>query len=121
MSGDSISYANAPPRLGRALDITTSRYQVNGQIREVGGNETLARGEATVVVESTMGAADAREVTPGDQVRLGGRTDATIEEVTRYATQNPTGSASWLVPRCGRSRRMVESNSVLFRFNRVPR
>lgn len=92
VSGDSISYGNAPPRLGRTLDITTSRYQVNGQIRAIGEDGTLRRGETTVVLQSTMGAADAREVTPGDEVRLGGRTVATIETVTRYATQNPDRS-----------------------------
>jgi hypothetical protein len=86
---DSISYVNAPPRLGRSLEIATSRYQVNGQLRAVGGDETLDRGESTVVVESTMSAADAREVTPGDEVRLAGRTVATVETVTRYATGNP--------------------------------
>lgn len=89
VSGDSISYDNAPPRLGRTLDITTSRYQVKGQIRAVGDDETLARDEKKVVLQSTMRAADAREVTPGDEVRLGGRKIATIEEVTRYSTRNP--------------------------------
>jgi hypothetical protein len=89
VSAGDMSYANAPPRLGRTLEIATSRYQVNGQLRAVGSNETLARGESTVVVESTMSSADAREVTPGDQVRLAGRTVATVETVTRYATGNP--------------------------------
>jgi len=89
VSDDSIAYANAPPRLGRSVEVATSRYQVTGQLRAVGGNETLRRGESTVVVESTMRAADAREVTPGDEVRLAGRTVATVETVTRYATGNP--------------------------------
>jgi hypothetical protein len=89
VQGDSLSYGGAPPRLGRSLDIRTSLYEVNGQIRAVGGNESLVRDESTVVVKSTLDAADAREVTPGDEVQVGGRTLATIEEVTRYATQNP--------------------------------
>jgi hypothetical protein len=36
-----------------------------------------------------MDAANAREVSPGDEVRLGGQTVATIEEATEYATENP--------------------------------
>jgi hypothetical protein len=89
MNDGSISYANAPPRLGRTLEIATSRYQVNGQLRAIGRNGTLERGESTVVLESTMSAATARDVTPGDEVRLAGRTVATVEDVTRYATGNP--------------------------------
>jgi len=84
-----LSYGGSPPRLGRTLDIRTDLYEVNGQIRAVGENETLARDESTVVLQTIVGAADAREVTPGDEVRIGGRTLATVEDVTRYATQNP--------------------------------
>jgi hypothetical protein len=89
VQGDGISYEGAPPRLGRTLDIRTDLYEVNGQIRAVGRNETLAREESTVVLQSTLDAADAREVTPGDEIRISGRTLATIEDVTQYATQNP--------------------------------
>lgn len=88
VSGDTISYSDAPPRLGRTLQVTTDRYQVKGQIQSIGQNETLARETSTVVLQSMMGAAQAREVTPGDKVRLGGQTVATIEHVNKYATQN---------------------------------
>jgi hypothetical protein len=86
---NSISYSNAPLRLGRTLQIATSRYQVSGQIRAVGEDDTLAHGEAVVVLQAEMGAADARDVTSGDEIRLGERTIAIIEEVTEYATENP--------------------------------
>ncbi|AUV84134.1 hypothetical protein C2R22_21370 (plasmid) [Salinigranum rubrum] len=89
VSGDSISYSDAPPRLGRTLEVTTDRYQVSGQIQSVGQNESLVREDSAVVLESVMGTAEAREVTAGDQVRLGGRTVATIENVNKFATQDP--------------------------------
>ena len=88
--GDSLTYANAPPRLGRPLTITTSRYEVSGQIRGVGGDNSLSQEGTTVVLRDTMASADAREVTPGDEIRLAGRTVATIEDVAAYATEEPT-------------------------------
>ncbi|WP_336337144.1 DUF4330 family protein [Haloarcula brevis] len=88
--GDSLTYANAPPRLGRPLTVATSRYEVRGQIRAVGGNDSLAQEDTTVVLRDTMASAEARDVTPGDEVRLAGRTVATIEDVAAYATEDPT-------------------------------
>jgi len=88
--GGSLTYANAPPRLGRPLTIATSRYEVSGQIRAVGGDNSLAREDTTVVLRDTMASADAREVTPGDEIRLAGRTVATIEDAAAYATEDPT-------------------------------
>jgi hypothetical protein len=88
-SGESINYANAPPRLGRSLDIATATYQVSGQIQAVGGNDTLTTEETTVVLSDTMPAADAEEMAPGDEIRLAGRTVATVEDVAVYATGNP--------------------------------
>ncbi|MFB6222876.1 MAG: DUF4330 family protein [Haloarcula sp.] len=89
-SGDSLTYANAPPRLGRSLTITTSRYEVSGQIRAVGGGNSLNQENTTVVLKDTMAAAEAREVTSGDEIRLGGRTVATVEDVAAYATEDPS-------------------------------
>ncbi|AXG09676.1 DUF4330 family protein [Haloplanus rubicundus] len=88
MNGESIIYADAPPRLGRTLDIETNRYVVNGQIREIGDSDTLAGDTATVVLRDTMQASDAREVTVGDTIRVAGRTVATINDVAAYATDN---------------------------------
>lgn len=86
---DSIEYANAPPRLGRALNIATSTYQVSGRIRAVGGDDSLSTEQTDVVLSDTMSAADAEEVTQGDEIRLGGRTVATVETVSTFATKNP--------------------------------
>lgn len=88
LNGESIVYADAPPRLGRTLDIETNRYVVSGQIREIGDSETLAGDTATVVLRDTMLAADAREVAVGDTIRVAGRTVATVTDVAAYATDN---------------------------------
>jgi hypothetical protein len=87
--GDSIAYADAPPRLGRSLDITTNLYQVTGQIRAVGQRDTLERESTTVVLRDTVAAEDARDIAPGDEILLAGRTVATIEDTAVYATSNP--------------------------------
>jgi hypothetical protein len=87
-TGNGISYANAPPRLGRSLSIATNRYEVSGQIRAVGRDTSLATGTTRVVLYDRMATADAREIAPGDEIRLAGRTVATIQNVTAYATNN---------------------------------
>ncbi|MBX0297884.1 DUF4330 domain-containing protein [Haloarcula nitratireducens] len=88
-TGDSLTYADAPPRIGRLLDITTNRYQVNGNIRSVGGDNALDTETTTVVLRDMMATADAEAVAPGDEIRITGRTVATIENVTTYATNDP--------------------------------
>jgi hypothetical protein len=88
VGGGSIKYANAPPQLGRTLDIATSTYQIAGQIRAIGENDSLATEETAVVLSETMSATDAEEVTQGDEIRLTGRTVATIEKVTPWYRQS---------------------------------
>ncbi|WP_049944807.1 DUF4330 family protein [Haloarcula marismortui] len=88
--GDSLTYANAPPRLGRSLTIATSRYEVSGQLRAVGGDNSFTQEDTTVVLRDTMATAEARDITPGDEIRLAGRTVATIEDVAAYTTDNST-------------------------------
>lgn len=86
---NSIAYGNAPLRLGRSLSVNTDRYQLNGQIRAVGDGDGLRVEDTTVVVRDTLGTDDAETVAPGDEVRLAGRTVATVENVTRFPTGNP--------------------------------
>ncbi|MEF8780719.1 MAG: DUF4330 family protein [Haloferacaceae archaeon] len=90
VDGGSLQYDGAPPRLGRTLGIVTDRYEVEGQVRQVGDGDALAREETTVVLRDTLDAADAREVAPGDEIRLAGRTVATVEDVAAYAGDSPT-------------------------------
>lgn len=90
LAQDGVSYANAPLRLGRTLEVATNRYQVSGQLRDVGRNTTLTRDSTTVVLRDQLSAADARDLAAGDEIRVAGRTVATIEDVTVYATNDPT-------------------------------
>jgi hypothetical protein len=96
---DLITYANAPPRLGRSLVIKTSRYEVSGQIRAVGDDDALPSDTQQVVIRDTLNAETATAVTAGDEIRLAGRTVAVIKNVASYATGNPT-----------RTRILVEAN-----------
>ncbi|MDB2273911.1 DUF4330 family protein [Halorubrum ezzemoulense] len=86
----SLTYAGAPPRLGRTLDITTDRYQVNGQIRDVGDSDALATEQQRVLLSSQVDAGTAQAVTPGDEIRLSDRTVARINNVTTYTTNRST-------------------------------
>ncbi|QUO47733.1 MULTISPECIES: DUF4330 family protein [Halorubrum] len=87
---DSLIYGGAPPRLGRTLDITTDRYQVNGQIRDVGDSDALTTEQQRVLLSSQVDAGTAEDVTPGDEIRLSDRTVARINNVTTYTTDQPT-------------------------------
>ncbi|MDL0119341.1 DUF4330 family protein [Halobacterium salinarum] len=87
---NSTMYAGAPLRLGRTLDIATSRYKVSGAIQSVGASETLQTDTTDVVLETTLPAVDASEVTTGDQLRLGGQAVATVETITTHATRDPS-------------------------------
>ena len=107
---DTITYANAPPRLGRSLTIETPQYEVSGQIRAVGDGDALAGDTQQVVIRDTLDAETATAVTPGDEIRLAGRTVATIEDVATYATNNSA-----------RTRLLVETNVTTHHENGQPR
>ena len=83
---DSLIYSGAPPRLGRTLDITTDRYQITGQIRDVGDSDALTTDQQQVLLSSQVDAGTAEAVTAGDEIRLSGRTVARVDNVTSYAT-----------------------------------
>ena len=85
----SLIYGGAPPRLGRTLGITTDRYEINGQIRDVGDDDALTTARRSVLIASRVDSATAASVTPGDEIRLSGRTVARIDNVTAYATDRP--------------------------------
>ncbi|CAP12964.1 DUF4330 domain-containing protein [Halobacterium salinarum] len=86
---DGMTYADAPLRLGRSLDIATNRYQVSGAIRSVGANASLPTDTTDVLLETGLPAVDADEVTVGDQLRIGGQTVATVETINAHATRDP--------------------------------
>lgn len=81
-----LNYSNAPPRLGRDLDIRPDAYDVNGSIRDVGGGPSLNTSGTTVVVRDTVSASDADAIARGDDVVVAGRTVATVDDVAVYPT-----------------------------------
>ncbi|SDY32135.1 DUF4330 domain-containing protein [Halopenitus persicus] len=84
-----VTYGDAPLRLGRSLSIATDRYQVKGSVRSVGDSDAIDRAETRVVLQETVAATTAEAVAPGDEVRIAGRTVATIEEAVAYTTAEP--------------------------------
>jgi hypothetical protein len=96
VSDGSIEYDGAPLRLGRTLNIRTDRYEVSGQIRDVNDADGLNRVEPTVVLRDRMPTPDARELAAGDEIRIAGRTIATIQETVVYATENPNERAVYV-------------------------
>lgn len=86
---DSISYAHAPPRLGRELTIQTDAYTVKGTIRDVDGSNTLQTRTTSVLLTTTVPADEAQRMTVGDTYRIAGRDVASIESLSVYGTQNP--------------------------------
>lgn len=89
-TGQGLSYQDAPPRLGRSLSISTNLYEVSGRIRSVGDSNELTIEPTTVVLRDQLAASDAQELTAGDEIRVAGRTVATVDDVVAYATNNPT-------------------------------
>jgi hypothetical protein len=89
-TGNGIEYLNAQPRLGRQLGISTAQYNASGTVVGIGETETLDGESRTVVIRDTMAASGARDVTAGDEIRLGERRVATVEGVAIY----PTGNAN---------------------------
>ncbi|MUV59819.1 DUF4330 family protein [Halobacterium sp. CBA1126] len=83
---DTITYAGAPPRVGRSLDIQTSTYQVSGTLRDLGsGPQTTT---TDVVIEDTVSTDTATTIEPGDTYTLGDTEIATVESVHAYGTNN---------------------------------
>lgn len=87
-AGENVEYANAPLRLDRTLEIETDQYTVDGQIRAVGDNNTLDRTQETVVIHDTLDVETAESVTPGDEIRVAGRTIATIDDISTFGTRD---------------------------------
>lgn len=80
----SIEYAGEPPRLGRSVTVLTDRYNTTGDIRAVGESETLTTNEQTVVLQTDLSPSRASAFSADQQIRIGDRTLATVEDVVRY-------------------------------------
>ncbi|MDS0282268.1 DUF4330 family protein [Haloarcula onubensis] len=90
MRGGAFNYADAPPRLGRTLDISTDTYNVTGRIGAVGSKSSLDTTTTTVLLRETVAANDASEIAPGDEITVSDRTAATVEDVAVYPTTDPS-------------------------------
>ena len=88
-TGGAISYDGSPLRLGRSLTIATNRYQVSGSIRSVGNASTLNVAQTDLVVEDTIDAEDAEQLTVGDEIRIDRRTIGSVKSVNQYGTESP--------------------------------
>lgn len=95
-AGRSIDYDGGPPRLGRTLDVVTAAYQVDGQVRALGGDGTLRRTTTTVTVRDRVSTDEAAALDPGDTVTVAGRTAATVRNVTVQPTADPTTRLAFL-------------------------
>jgi hypothetical protein len=87
-TGGSVQYGDAPPRLGRTLDIATSRYRVSGRIQALGTGGEIQRESTTVVLSGRLTAAETGNIAVGDEFVVGGRTVGTLEDLAVYSTSD---------------------------------
>jgi hypothetical protein len=87
--GESISYADGPPRLSRELAIQTETYATAGRIRTLGGGDQLETERRDVVLQTTLPAARAESLGSGQEIRVADRTVGTIGDVAVYDTGSP--------------------------------
>ncbi len=90
VSDGTITFDGSPVRLGTALSIATETYAVEGQIVAIGTDDTLQRGEETVVVRATLPDAVQQRVTAGDSIIVAGRE---VGQVNDVAVINETATA----------------------------
>jgi len=79
-----FTFDGEPLRLGRVFRFQTDTYVLNGTIRAIGSGSELPVGERTVVLRGTVPAEVAGSVEGGDEVRVGGETIATFQDVAVY-------------------------------------
>lgn len=83
---DVFQYGGAPLRLTRDVSVKTARYDVSGRIRKVGNASTLDTERTGIVIEDRINPAAAGAITPGQEIRVGNQSTATIESISRYGT-----------------------------------
>ena len=88
-SENAITYADAPPRLGRELTVQTDTYTAKGTIRDVNGSNALRTDNTKVLLTATVPTAEARSMGVGDAYRVAGREVATVESLSTFATEDP--------------------------------
>lgn len=95
-AGASVQYDGGPPRLGRTLEIVTASYEIEGQIRTLGGSTSLQRTTTTVTLRDSVSTDEAAALTAGDRITVAGRTAATIRNVTLQPSDTPGTQIAFL-------------------------
>lgn len=95
-SGGVALYDGVPPRLGRNITLQTNRYETAGTIVNVGGDERLNTSQQTVVLRSTLPAADSRALDPGTTIRADGQMVGTINNIARYVNSDQGGHVVYI-------------------------
>ncbi|WP_379719359.1 DUF4330 family protein [Haloplanus litoreus] len=83
-AGGTISYDGAPLRLGRTLTIQTDTYSVSGAVQGVGDTESFDDGDTRVLLRGRISATNATALTGDDEIRIGNRRVAAVEDVIMY-------------------------------------
>lgn len=83
-----VEFDNAPPRLGRTLDIQTDRYQVSGDIRALSTDDSLETKTTEVLLETEVSQHHANQIQPGDLITHDDRELATVQYVETYRTSH---------------------------------
>lgn len=88
--GQSFTFGDAPPRVGRELTIATDEYSVAGQIRSVSEDgQRLDLVTRTVLIEGTLSQEEAAQLSTDDAVVRANETVASIRDFQLYGTDDP--------------------------------
>lgn len=88
---DGFTANDRPLRAGESVTLATDDLRTDGQILATGRNQSSLPAEtSSVVLTATVEEATADAVRPGDRLRVGGRTVATVERVASAPVSNGT-------------------------------
>ena len=86
--GGTQRFAGQPLRIGRTVPFSADGYSLAGEIIRR-GTSTIDTQQRPFVVETTVPATVAEDITAGDEFRFNDETLVTVESVTVYTTGNP--------------------------------
>ena len=86
--GGSLNFGSTPIRVGNAISFAGDGYQLSGEILRR-GTDGVDASERPFVIETTVDATIADDISVGDQYRLGGSSLVSVESRTLYATGEP--------------------------------
>ena len=86
--GGSLHVGSTPLRVGNGISFSGTGYQLSGEILRRGTNGVDAT-DRPFLIETTVDATVADDISVGDQYRLGGSSLVSVETKTLYATDEP--------------------------------